>query len=308
GIPFTMPHRPGDVTLDAKYGKLANNFYKFQFREGDVLLSSFPKSGTTWVRELVWNLMHTDQLEKVDELGLDQRSFFLDIDFLRPVDPPPVVEAFLKACPEGKPEDGITLQMAALQDTPRIMQTHLHQRALSQQLLDKCKLVYVVRNPKDVCVAYHHHCSIMAHHNFTGPFENFVKAFMENKLVFGPYFEHVKQAWEMRSSPNVHIVYYEDLKKDIDGELKKLAAFLKLDRTDEQLASVAANCEFSKMRARDANNPIYKVAKLRPELPGFFRKGIVGDWNNKADQELNEKMTNWINEQTEGTDITFKYE
>lgn len=58
-------------------------------------------------------------------------------------------------------------------------------------------------------------------------------------MVYGPYWQHVREAWEKRESPNLHFVFYEDLKADPASELKKLGGFLGCDLGKDQLEKVS---------------------------------------------------------------------
>ena len=54
----------------------------------------------------------------------------------------------------------------------------------------------------------------------------------------GSYHEHVRQMWERRNHPNLHIVFYEDLEANILKELLKLNDFLDTGLTEDQLKKV----------------------------------------------------------------------
>lgn len=95
--------------------------------------------------------------------------------------------------------------------------------------------MYIARNPKDVCVSYFHHCRKNTRLNFKGDFSDFAEAFMANQLLFEPFWDHVVQAWMRRSHENLHFMFFEDMKRDAHGELRKLATFLELDLSDEDV-------------------------------------------------------------------------
>ena len=64
-------------------------------------------------------------------------------------------------------------------------------------------------------------------------------SFIFNFLVlYGSFAEMVKEAWAVRDHPNMHFVFYEDLKADIDGELKKINDFIGAGLTEQQLKNV----------------------------------------------------------------------
>lgn len=96
----------------------------------------------------------------------------------------------------------------------------------------------MARNPKDVCVSSYHYYSSWfrgEHYEFEGDFENLVEGFMRGYFVYSPYWEHLRQAWGLRDHPNLHFMFYEDMKADKLGQVKKLNTFLELNLTDEQL-------------------------------------------------------------------------
>lgn len=64
-------------------------------------------------------------------------------------------------------------------------------------------------------------------------------------MIYGPYWLHLKEAWQRRDHPNLHFVFYEDLKADITGELKKLDAFLGTGLSGDQLANVNISPDLS---------------------------------------------------------------
>ena len=53
----------------------------------------------------------------------------------------------------------------------RFVKSHLPLSMNNPRLLDTCKVVYVARNPKDVCVSFYNHNRLMATHGFTGNLE-----------------------------------------------------------------------------------------------------------------------------------------
>ncbi|KAK3858383.1 hypothetical protein Pcinc_035429 [Petrolisthes cinctipes] len=68
--------------------------------------------------------------------------------------------------------------------------------------------------------------------------------------MFGPFWRHVHQAWEKRYHPNLHFIFYEDLKKDIMGELGKLSDFVGINLTEQQKQNIVEHTSFSNMKHR----------------------------------------------------------
>lgn len=57
-------------------------------------------------------------------------------------------------------------------------------------------------------------------------------------MVYGPYWLHLKEAWKHRDQPNLHFMFYEDLKENNIEELKRLDRFLGTNLSQEQLQNV----------------------------------------------------------------------
>ncbi|ROT68870.1 estrogen sulfotransferase [Penaeus vannamei] len=225
----------------------------------------------------------------------------------------PVSESFKKLCPNADPRDGVNLQLAQSLPDPRTLKTHLPFSLFAPSLLEKAKVVYVARNPKDAVLSYLHHHRLFRQLSFLGSLETFVEYFLEDNLLYGPYWLHLKEAWERRPHPNLHFVFYEDLKADIMGELKRLDAFLGTGLSHDQLANVAKYTSFGEMKARNnllINKDIFKNAEIIDQEVlqkdgGFFRQGKSGDWKTKLTPDLIEKLDDWISEKCD-FGISFK--
>ncbi|XP_069182590.1 sulfotransferase 1A1-like isoform X2 [Procambarus clarkii] len=245
---------------------------------------TWPKCGTTWMQEIVWTMRNNPNLDHpLASLSVMARSPFLDYDMLafsKNVPPKddshPVIKAFKVKCPGKDPKDGIMLQLSEALPDPRTIKTHLPFSLLTPDLLDTAKVVYVARSPKDVVVSCHHHCRLFRLQDFTGSLDQFVQYFLDDNLVFGPYWLHMKEAWEKRDHPNMHFVFFEDIKNNTMLELHKLNKFLDTNLTEEQLQKVAHYTSFSEMKSREEK----KLELSSPNKQvlssdgGFFRKGL----------------------------------
>lgn len=305
GVKTFVRTKPGGVLMPATYAHLAKRFYNLELRSDDVVVAAYPKSGTVWTAEVVWALLNPHALDTLEAKPHHHRATLLDMDFLHPTraeDNSPLLQRFLSECPRGRLEDGMTLQLAAVAPSPRILKTHLPINLLNPDMLNICKVVYVARNPRDVCVSLYRFLGMMKGVTVPVEFRAFVESFMSASLHYGPYWDHLEQAWRQREHPNLHVVFYEDMKKDVLEELRKLSTFLGRSLEDDQLRSIVEYTSFGRMKARDAKFPVV-------DLNGsFFRKGEIGDWKNMASPQLDALMNGWIKEKSRGMDITFKYE
>ncbi|XP_042240620.1 sulfotransferase 1E1-like isoform X2 [Homarus americanus] len=292
----------------------ADRIYNFEFRSSDVVLMTMPKSGTTWMQEILWTMLHNPDLDhpqadepiyhRAPEISLDM---MFDSKGMEGAKIDNFARAFIETCPGRKPEDGMSLQMCELTADPRVIKTHLPLSVLAPDLLDKAKVVYVARNPKDVVVSYYYYYCMMKAFTYTGSFTNFVKYFM-NDEVFGPYWPHLRLAWEKKDHPNMFFVFYEDMKEDIMAVLHKLNKFLGTNLTQQQLDNVSRHTSFSAMKSRGEpliDGDVFN-ADVREKVGGYFRKGIIGDWKNHFTPELEQEMNQWVESHVPDIGITFK--
>ena len=156
----------------------------------DIFICSYPKSGTTWVQQIVKLLLNGG----VD----DQQSIHKTI---------PYIDI------EGK---------AALQQpSPRIVKTHLPYQRVAGGLppTTAAKYIYIARNPKDTAVSYFHHTRAMRHYEYTGDWNDYFRKFMTGRVAQGSWFDNVLGWWAHNNASNILFLKYEDLHKDFPGTI-----------------------------------------------------------------------------------------
>ncbi|XP_064119309.1 luciferin sulfotransferase-like isoform X1 [Macrobrachium nipponense] len=223
--------KPGETTLPIRYKRFANIIYNFDYRRDDVCLFTFPKSGTVWTAGIIWAMTHMEELERAKTESLNNRVFYVDNDFIQTFKDQDHREKLKKLCPDAKEEDGVVLQLAALEKGRRIIWSHLPFDLQNPDVLDKCKVVSVIRHPKDNLFF-----SIIYYNKFGGASLQFVaETFLSGRAVHGSHWHHINETWKRRDHPNLHIMFYEDMKADIMAELRKLNEFLGTNLTEDQL-------------------------------------------------------------------------
>jgi len=130
-------------------------------------------------------------------------------------------------------------------------------------------------------------------------FDEYVnKIFLPGKSLYGPYWEHLNNAWTHRNNPNFKIVWYEDLVSDMPKMIKEIATFTGYTLSEEQVEKLANHCTVDNFKKNSAVN----------FRPGFIRKGQVGDWKNHfKNPETLEKFNEWI-AMNNTENIPIKYE
>ena len=130
---------------------------------------------------------------------------------------------------------------------------------------------------------------------------------MEGNLVVTPFIEHVIEAWNLRHHPNLCFIFYEDMKKDLKSQIRKVATFLGKSYSDEQVDKLAEHLHIDNFK----KNPWVNLEHLqdgitmRNDRGSFIRKGKTGDWKNHFTPEMTAKFEKWMAEKLKGTDLTF---
>ncbi|XP_076035149.1 sulfotransferase 1C4-like isoform X2 [Oratosquilla oratoria] len=314
--------KPGDWMLPTPYLQFANDIYNFKFRPTDIVVMGYPKCGITWAQEILWTIKNNPNFDHpMAALPVNARSPFLDMDMLlisKKMPPPspdnPMIKALMQLCSKPDFTKGISLQICEANPNPRIIKTHLPFSLLNPKLLETTKVVYMVRNPKDMSISYHHQHRIIKGHGFAGDMDKFVDYLVKDRLLYGMYFKHLKEAWERKDHPNLQMFFYEDLKKDPKGEIKKMDKFIEGGMSDDQIQKIVDYTTFEQMALRDKPTGIDETEcnalfdkDVAKKEGGFYRRGDVGDYKNilNADQEA--KIDAWTKKNMEGIDLTFKY-
>ena len=288
------------------YAAISDKIYNFDVRPDDVWVITYPKCGTTWTQEIMWHIMN-DVNKEMGKMPLFARSPFLEYEGLAGKG---MVTKMMKV--DAKQDDHTgqfsdnSVDRAANMPSPRIIKSHMPFEFLPPNLIDKAKVIYVCRNPKDCCVSYYHHMNdtLSQMYEYNGTFDQFVELFMQGKLEYGSYFEHLRSAWKYRNHPNMKFVWYEDMKKDTIKEVTEMAKFVNHSLLGEKIAELVEHLKFDNMKERatalmGGNNNI---------MTKFFRKGAVGDWKNYFEGDKLTLWDEWIAKNLKGSDFKFRFE
>jgi hypothetical protein len=213
-------------------------------RDDDVFLVSYPRSGNTWLRFLVGNLVSRN--EPTTFANIEERV----PDIYRNTD-----------------------RRLARMSSPRILKSHEYFDPRYK------KVVYVVRDPRDVAVSYYFYLMNSGQIPADHPMDLFVQDYVSGKLdAFGSWGEHVG-SWlgARRPGEDTLLVRYEDLICQINLEVKRLAAFLGLRVTEATLEQAISESSFQTMRRLEAEQAHMweTTAQTSGSIP-FVREGKIG--------------------------------
>ncbi len=188
----------------------------------------------------------------------------------------------------------------------RIFKTHLPYCLLPPKLLDNCKVVTCLRNPKDTLVSLYHYYKLYNQDGPGGDFEEFFDLFMDGLVVYAPYWDAILEQWNKKDHPNMCLLFYEDMKRDFKKSIRRVAEFLQKDIPESAVEDLVERLGFKKMKedTQQVEGSKGNAAAIRQ----VFRKGEIGDWKNYFTQEMNERMDKKIAEKFKNTGLQFTYE
>jgi len=285
------------ILMAREFEPVAEQLYNFELRDDDIWIVTFPKAGTTWTQEMVWMLVNNVDKEK-GAMPASLRVPYMEINSLMGPDiekipfPPDMIEVM-----------NDPIGYAGKMSSPRVLKTHLPIDSLPHGALERCRIVYVARNPKDVCVSFFKMMS-EPESGFVGDFSQFAEFFKSGLQVYGDYWHHILSGWQVRERENVMFLWFEDMKKDQRKVIEDLITFLKHPLTDSQKDSLVDHLKFENMKANPNANPM--VGMEMESAGNFFRKGEVGNWKKFFTPEKAEEWARWIEEKTAGTGLSEK--
>ncbi|XP_071387763.1 cytosolic sulfotransferase 3-like [Centroberyx affinis] len=162
------------------------------------------------------------------------------------------------------------------------------------------QIVYVARNAKDSVVSYFHFAHMSMLQPEPGDWSSFLQRFMEGKMVFGPWYDHVTGWWEKKQTHSkIHYMFYEDLIEDTGREIDRLCSFLGLSPSAEEKETVIRGVQFDSMKKNKMTN-YSTIPTMDIKVSPFMRKGKVADWKNhftvaqseQFDEDYKKKMKN----------------
>jgi aryl sulfotransferase len=252
---------------------------RIALRPDDILVSTSYKAGTTWMQRIVSLLLFGSEPLPAP-LGqlfpwVDARFFPVTIDEIR---------ATLEA-----------------QTHRRSMKSHLPLDALPWD--DRVKYVYVGRDGRDVFMSWCNHWAaftdtayelINSGAEFTGePLARFptdLHAVFDDWLHRGSFpwerdgypcwshFYHARSFWSFRELPNIHFVHYADLKRDLEGEMRRLAAFLDTPVAERAWPLLVEKAGFDAMKREAKELSTAMELMFEGGSDRFFFKGTNGRW------------------------------
>ncbi len=224
----------------------------------DAFLVSYPKSGNTWARFLLANLIYSG--EKVTFKNLESKI-------------PDVYK--------------VTQNELRCVSRPRILKSHEYFDPRYQ------KVVYIVRDPRDVVISYYHYHRKKRIIPDGYPLDRYVTRFVAGEVdAYGSWRENVASWLGTRyGTASFLLVRYEDMLEDTARELARMALFLGI-KCSEQEALKAVSLSFAdrmKNLERDESDVWVNTRKTRKDIP-FVRNASSGQWRSALSEAMIEEI------------------
>jgi len=248
----------------------------YQPRDGDIVVATYPKCGTTWMQQIVSLLV----FQSPEPRPVHDLSPWIDCRFMHPVE---VMQEILEG-----------------QEHRRFLKSHLPFDGLPQY--DQVRYIHVARDGRDACMSFFNHWTAFTPFAYEtldrgakelGPIPRspedprmFWRTWLTKGVMSGAtdgfpdlsFFDLEATYWRARRANNLLLVHYNDLKADLDGEMRRIAEFLAIDPPREVWPSLVEAATFEAMKR---NGGIILAGAERIFEGGsdrFLFKGTNGRW------------------------------
>ncbi len=271
---------------------------EFSIRPNDIFIATWAKAGTTWVQQIVAQLVFNGETE---DLSVSDISPWVEFRLPPWQDKLPGIEA---------------------QTHRRFLKTHLPLDALV--FSPQAKYIYIARDGRDCVWSMYNHHLHMNDFFYDGikslpdfgplvepPRTDDMREYLYDWLnlegsPFWPFWENIRTWWAARNLPNIYFLHFQDLKDDMEGQMRKIAAFLEIPIDEDRWDDMVSHCSFDYMK----NN-----APLSTPLGGkvfnggakvFINKGTNNRWRDtltpgdialyetRAVAELGPECAHWL--------------
>ena len=158
------------------------------------------------------------------------------------------------------------------------------------------KVIYLIRNPLDICVSY-------AYHSGHTDFDRTIRHMANPKMALARSYKaqnnqlhqymttwhgHV-ESWEQMPSEKLLVVRYEDMKLESQETFSHMVRFAELDYDEDQITIALDKCRIERLQEQEEEKGFGEKMQRAKQ---FFRKGVVGSWREELTREQEERLIN----------------
>ncbi|XP_034094807.1 sulfotransferase 2B1-like [Gymnodraco acuticeps] len=244
-----VTRNPKDVFTSSFHHHEAASFLVDPGPQTQFLHKFLDGKGTHWMKEIVPLIMSGGDPEPVDNIVNWKRVPWLELQ-----------------------------QTASLEleqrPSPRLLTTHFQYNMMPPSFFEvKPKVIYVTRNPKDVFTSSFHHHEAASFLVDPGPQTQFLHNFLDGKVLFGSWFDHVKSWLNAEDEEHIMHISYEQMIMDLKDSVCNMAQFLQTPLDHEAIEKIADRCLFKNMKKNNMSNYSTVPRELLDQTKsGFLRK------------------------------------
>jgi aryl sulfotransferase len=273
-------------------------------RPDDIVIATYPKCGTTWAQRIVGMLIFQSDAP----FPVQDSSPWPDFRLVPP---------------------GVMLDLAESQTHRRFFKSHMPYDSLP--LYEGVKFIHVARDGRDAAMSFYNHKI----HYTDEVMKEAIRISMEDPKFGNAYLrtesdparhfhdwvsgeaDHIgdpscgfwymeNSYWAARNEPNVLLARYADMKKDLGGEMRRIAKFLEIEVAEELWPSLIEAASFESMKGNAAELMPTAGHTWQGGGDTFLHKGVNGRWRNvfnqedlaayssKAKDEFSPELARWI--------------
>ena len=268
-----------------------------KFRDDDIVIATYAKSGTTWMQQIVAQLMFDGD----PDISVAEMSPWVDLRV---------------------PPKEVKLPLLEAQTHRRFMKTHLPVDAI--RFYPKARYLYIGRDGRDVVWSmYNHHVNANqtwydALNDTPGrvgppiePPPDDIRQYWREWLdrdghPFWPFWENIRSWWAVRDLPNVKFIHFANLKHDMAREIRAIATFLDIPIKESRWEAILNHCSFEWMKKNATKSVPLGGAFWDAGAEVFINKGVNGRWSDtltpeevaayetRSRTELGDECAHWL--------------
>ena len=234
-----------------------NPFGSYVPGKQDVIVATYAKSGTNWMMQIAHQLIHHGKGE---------------FEHIHSVVPWPDTKMFPPMRTYAIPLDQAN-HWKTSPERMRVIKTHFNWEHIPYS--EDARYIMVIRDPKDVFVSNYFFAKAIG-----GPaipsLQTWFRMFLsESFLVGGSWAVNAAGYWAQRQRPNVLVLSFKSMKRDLPGTVRRVAEFMDVRVTEEVVQSVCRQSGFAYMKSIDSKFSVWKMTPWSSDGT-MMRKGVQG--------------------------------
>lgn len=239
------------------------------FRDDDIIISTYAKSGTTWTQQIVAQLLFNAE----EDLEVAEMSPWLELRI---------------------PPREVKLPALEAQTHRRFFKTHLPVDALV--FSPQAKYLYIGRDGRDIVWSLYNHYTNVKEQMYqemndmpgrVGPpmerppasIRQYYHEWLDGDgYPLWSFWEHVRSWWNIRHLPNVRLLHFANLKRDLPGQIRQIAAFLEIPIDETRWDLILKHCSFEYMKYHAPKTTPMGGILWEGGAETFINKGTNGRW------------------------------